>query len=96
MEKPTLEQVKEHFKEIKSLQRENVIENFSGEIKNLLINTIALLMQWINIRGDSAAYYFDLLIAETQNTVLNKTGKLQDCKGKIQNQLNGLKTLHMV
>jgi len=83
--------VKEHFKEIKSLQRENVIENFSGEIKNLLINTIAPLMQWINIRGDSAAYFFDLLIAETQNAVLSNTGRLQDYNGKIQNQLNGLK-----
>src|SRR5690606_5055601 len=69
----------------------NLIKNFSGETKNQLKNIIAPLMQWINIRGEKAAYSFDLLIAQAQNSLLLQTGKFEDQKGEILNRINSLK-----
>ncbi len=70
---------------------ENIIKNFSGETKSQLKNLITPLMQWINIRGENAAYGFDLLITRMQNAVLNHTGKIEDLKGEILNRINSLK-----
>jgi len=83
--------VKEHLKEIKQLQSNGVIKKFSGKIKNLLLNTIAPLMQWINIRGESDAYSFDLLITKAQKALLLNSGKFNDYKGDILNRINSLK-----
>ena len=83
--------VKEHLKEIKLFESDNLVKNFSGETKNQLKNLIAPLMQWINIRGESTAYSFDLLITKAQNELLLKTGKFDDIKGEILNRVNSLK-----
>jgi type I restriction enzyme R subunit len=83
--------VKEKIKDIKLLENENLLKTFSGEVKNQLRNTIAPLMQWINIRGESAAYKFDLLTAQAQNALLVNSGVFMDLKGEIINRVNNLK-----
>ncbi|MBE0551275.1 MAG: DEAD/DEAH box helicase family protein [Ignavibacterium sp.] len=83
--------VKEHLRDIKQLQSEALIKNFSGETKNHLKNIIAPLMQWINIYGENASYSFDLLVTKLQNSILLQTGKYDDLKGEILNQVNSLK-----
>ncbi len=83
--------VKENIRDIKLMENENLIKTFGGEVKNQLQNVIAPLMQWINIRGESSAYSFDLLIAQTQNSLLLQSGKFDDLKGNILNRINSLK-----
>jgi len=83
--------VKEKIRDIKLMENENLVKSFSGEVKNQLKNTIAPLMQWINIRGEVAAYSFDLLITQTQNLLILKSGKIDDLKGEIFNRVNTLK-----
>ena len=84
--------VKEHIREIKLLESENLIKNFSGETKNQLKNVIAPLMQWINIRGENAAYSFDLIITKAQKAVLLKTQEaLMILREKYLNRVNSLK-----
>jgi len=83
--------VKEKIKDIKLLENENLLKTFSGEVKNQLRNTIAHLMQWINIHGESAAYKFDLLTAQTQNALLVNSGIFEGLKGEIINRINNLK-----
>jgi type I restriction enzyme R subunit len=83
--------VKEHIRDIKLLENENLINSFSGEVKNQLRNTIAPLMQWINTRGETSAYSFDLLLTQSQNSLLIQSGKFEDLKGEILNRINSLK-----
>lgn len=88
--------VKERIKEIKLLQSEQVINNFSGDVKHKLRN-IAPLMQWVDIWGQSDAYNFDLLIAKAQNSLLLKSGSFDDYKGEIINSVQSLQeTIHQV
>ncbi len=83
--------VKEHLRDIKQLQSDSHIKNFSGDTKNHLKNIIAPLMQWINIYGENASYSFDLLITKLQNSLLLQTSKYDDLKGELLNQVNSLK-----
>jgi type I restriction enzyme, R subunit len=83
--------VKENIRDIKLLENENLIKTFSGEVKSRLRNVIAPLMQWISIRGEASSYSFDLLIAQTQNSLLIQSGKFEDLKGEILNRINSLK-----
>lgn len=80
----------EHKREIKELLSNGVLAGFSAEAKSKLKNEIAPLMQWINIRGFLAAFAFDLLIARIQNSLLLKSGGLENLKGELFNRLNGL------
>lgn len=88
--------VKEKIKDIKLLQSEQVINNFSGDVKHRLRN-IANLMQLVDIRGQSDAYNFDLLIAKAQNALLLKSGSFDDYKGEIINSVQSLQeSIHQV
>ncbi|MBK8945366.1 MAG: DEAD/DEAH box helicase family protein [Ignavibacteriae bacterium] len=82
--------VKEKMIDLKKLQSNNVIQQFSTDTKILLQSVVAPLMQWIDVRGNSEAYKFDLLIANTQKAVLTKSGKIHDFKDDIIEQLNSL------
>lgn len=88
--------VKERIKDIKLLQSEQVINNFSGDVKHRLRN-IANLMQLVDIRGQIDAYNFDLLIAKAQNALLLKSGSFDDYKGEIINSIQSLQeSIHQV
>jgi len=83
--------VKERIRDIKLLESENLIRNFSGEVKNQLRNTIAPLMQWVDTHGETSAYSFDLLITQAQISLLLNSGRFDDLKGEIVNRINSLK-----
>lgn len=88
--------VKERIREINVLNSDEVINNFSNEVRHQLRN-IAPLMQWINIYGYNDAYGFDLIVTKTQNSLLLKTSSFEDLKGDLLNQVNSLQeTIHQV
>jgi type I restriction enzyme R subunit len=82
--------VKEKLIDLKKLQSNNVIQQFSTDTKILLQSVAAPLMQWIDVRGNSEAYKFDLVIANTQKAVLIKSSKIDDFKDGIIEQINSL------
>jgi len=49
-------------------------------------------MQWIDIRGESSAYSFDLLLTQAQNALLLQSGAFENFKGEILNRINSLKS----
>ncbi len=82
--------VKEKLIDLKKLQSNNVIQQFSTDTKILLQSVVAPLMQWVDVRGNSEAYKFDLLIANIQKAVLINSSKIDDFKNEIIEKLNSL------
>ena len=51
---------------------------------------MAPLMQWADIRGQTAAYRFDLLMTDLQIELLKKSGRLDDYKSQLLDQVSRL------
>jgi len=83
--------VKEKWQEVQSVQQDGVIEHFSPATRQLLETEIATLMQWINIRGHSEAYSFDLLMTRLQVAFIQKTNAFDDLRGDVINAVNRLR-----
>jgi len=60
------------------MQDLELIRQFSANTVILLENDIAPLMQWLDVRGHSEAYQWDLLISQIQQQKLKSSGKLND------------------
>ena len=58
--------VREKWREKRNVSRVEVLQRFDPAIELTLRKQMAPLMQWADIRGEIAAYRFDLLIAELQ------------------------------
>ena len=83
--------VKEKWAEIQTVRAEGVIEQFSPSTRNLLRTEISPLTQWINIRGHSEAYAFDLLVTQLQIAFLKGSNAFDDLKGDLLNAVNRLR-----
>lgn len=82
--------VKEKWREVKSLQSDGVLNDFAAATRHSLKNDVAPLMQWKDSRGDDESYKFDLLAAEAQVALLNKTASFADLKDKIVSVVSDL------
>jgi len=83
--------VKEHWREVQTVAQDGAIEGFAPGIVNTLRFAIAPLMQWVQIRGHSDAYHLDLLIAEMQVALLNRSNRFDDCRGEFLNRIASLR-----
>jgi len=70
--------VRDHWKVKHQMQNVELIREFSANTVILLENEIAPLMQWLDVRGHSEAYQWDLLISQIQQQKLKSSGKLDD------------------
>jgi type I restriction enzyme R subunit len=84
--------VKERWKEVKTASDAHILEAFNPQTVMLLRRDIAPLMQWVNIRGHADGYDLDLLVARMQIELLKKSGRFNDLKADL---LNDLATLQM-
>ena len=82
--------VKDNMQQIKQLEDISLIKSFDAHTVNQLKNTIAPLMQWINIKSEYDSYAFDLLITKAQSNLIAGTGKFEDLQGDIINTINNL------
>lgn len=76
-------QVRDHWREVKTVEQEDLLKAFEASTVGLLKNDIAPLMMWRNIRGKQAAYKFDYLIAQLQVELLKKSSRFDDFKGDV-------------
>lgn len=83
--------VKEKWQAVQTVQQDGVIEQFSPATRQLLQTEITPLMQWINIRGHSEAYGFDLLMTRLQLAFIQKTNAYDDLRGDLVNAVNRLR-----
>ena len=82
--------IKEKWAEILAIRSDGVIEDFSPATQHSLKTEISPLTQWINIRGHSEAYNFDLLMTQMQTALLEGASSFDDLKGDLINAVNKL------
>jgi len=82
--------VREKWREIRSVQKEGVIDAFEPHTVATLRREIAPLMQWRDARGKEAAYRFDLLIAKLQAAKLTGAATADDLRDQLIDEVSGL------
>lgn len=82
--------VREKWKIKKQMSEPEVIRQFAANTVVLLETEIAPLMQWVDIRGHSDAYQWDLLITRIQQEKLRKSARFDDYVGEAIGQLHQL------
>ncbi|MFC7050707.1 DEAD/DEAH box helicase family protein [Emcibacter nanhaiensis] len=75
--------VRERWKAVESVQQDGVIEDFAPVTVTTLSTDIAPLMRWVNVRGHSIAYSFDLLASLAELALLKGTADFDDHKDNI-------------
>jgi type I restriction enzyme R subunit len=82
--------VREKWREKRSVSRSEVLQRFDPAVELTLRNQMAPLMQWADIRGETPAYRFDVLISELQSALLKKSGRFDDFKSQLLDQISRL------
>jgi type I restriction enzyme R subunit len=82
--------VREHWRQVKHAQREEVIHAFDPVTERVLRQEITPLMQWRITDGHDAAYKFDNLIGKLQNELLQRSSAFDDHKGELLNAINSV------
>ena len=79
--------VREKWQEKRSVSRPEVLNQFAPATVQLLKREMAPLMQWVPIRDHVDSYEFDLLVATMQLEMLRGSGRFDDLKGDLINQV---------
>lgn len=76
--------VREKWRQVTTCRNPEVIKRFDAATRATLSQDIAPLMQWRDIRGDSAAYQFDHLIALAQTDLMKGAGRFADRRAEVE------------
>lgn len=79
--------VREKWREKRTVQQAHVLEPFAPETVGVLRQTMAPLMQWIDIRDHAAAWQFDRLMALMQVELLKKSSRFEDYRDQALDQV---------
>jgi len=82
--------VREKWREKRSVAKLEVLRRFDPVSEQILRTQMAPLMQWADIRGQVEAYRFDLLITAFQVELNNKSGRFDDFKAQVLDQISRL------
>lgn len=82
--------VREKWKQVVSVKKGEVLQQFDAAAKATLEQEIAPLMQWTNIAGHEEAHKFDRLIAQTQVALIKGSSRFDDLKDEIVDQISRL------
>ncbi len=82
--------VRDKWKIKKQMSEIDVIRQFAANTVVLLETEIASLMQWVDIRGHSEDYQWDLLVTRIQQEKLKKSTRFDDLVGEAIGQLHQL------
>ena len=83
--------VRERWKEVKTIGRPEVLQEFSESTKAVLRNQIAPLMQWVPISSHEEAYRFDRLVCQLQTEHLRGSSTFNDVKADLLNEISLLR-----
>ncbi|MBP9224588.1 MAG: DEAD/DEAH box helicase family protein [Verrucomicrobiales bacterium] len=82
--------VREKWREVRSVQREGVIDSFDPATVAMLRREILPLMQWRDARGREAALKFDLLVAKLQEARLSGSSSADDLRDRLIEEVTSL------
>jgi len=82
--------VREKWREKRNVSRSEVLRRFDPAVELTLRKQMAPLMQWADIRGEIPAYSFDVLMTELQIALLKKSGRFDDFRSQLLDQISRL------
>jgi len=82
--------VREKWREKRSVSRPEILHRFDPAVELTLRKQMAPLMQWADIRGETPAYRFDVLMTELQIALLKKSGRFDDFKSQLLDRISRL------
>ena len=82
--------VREKWREIRAMQKPDVIDDFQPATVAALRSQIAPLMQWREVRGKEAALRFDLLVARLQEAKMKGSANADDLRDQVIDQVSAL------
>ena len=82
--------VREKWREKRNVSRSEILHRFDPTVELTLRQQMAPLMQWADIRGEIPAYRFDALMTELQIALLKKSGRFDDFKSQLLDQISRL------
>ena len=81
---------RDKWRQVKTVQADDVIRKFTPATKALLQAEITPLMQWRDIAGDVSAHKFDLLCCQLQIELLRGSARVADLRGELVNRVSQL------
>jgi len=84
-------EVRDNWRDLQILGDAEVLGSFDAATRARLIDVVAPLMRWVDIRGHEDAHLFDLLIAEMQTALLQKSSTFEDLRGQLETQVEALR-----
>jgi type I restriction enzyme R subunit len=75
--------VREKWREVKSVARREVLEQFAPGTRAVLAQEIAPLMQWVHIAGHEDAYRLDRVVCQLQTERLKGSARFDDLKAEL-------------
>ncbi len=82
--------VREKWREKRNVSKLEVLNRFDPGVQLTLRKQMAPLMQWADIRGETLAYRFDVLLTAMQIELLKKSGRFDDFKSQLLDQISRL------
>jgi type I restriction enzyme R subunit len=82
--------VREKWREKRLVSKLENLHRFDPATEKILRTQMVPLMQWADIRGQVDAYRFDLLVTEFQIELLKKSGRVDDFKAQMLDQISRL------
>lgn len=82
--------VKDKWREVRLSRDANALNQFAPATVALLKNEIAILMQWVDIRGDVPALEFDLAVTKLQQQRITGSSEFADGSAEVRNALAAL------
>jgi type I restriction enzyme, R subunit len=79
--------VKEKWRELQAVKQGETLRSFSPQVKAILQNDIAPLMQWRNIEGHEPKFKFDLLMIGLQIERLRGSASFNNLKDELINEV---------
>jgi len=79
--------VRDHWQLKRQMSDPQTLRQFNANTVIVLQNDIAPLMQWLDVRGHSDAYQWDLLISQIQQEKIKQSAVFIDLVGEAINQL---------
>lgn len=83
--------VRNKWKEVRSVSREETLRQFDAATKATLTHEIAPLMEWVDITRHEEAYKFDRLIARLQMELLKGSSRFANLKDELLNLVSALR-----
>ncbi|CAH6804050.1 Type I site-specific deoxyribonuclease [Vibrio chagasii] len=82
--------IRDNWKIVQQMANEKLLKQFSKQTVSLLETQIASLMQWLDTRKQSKAFKWDMLIAQTQQSLLFAPTEVGELKVKVLSCLERL------